>query len=316
MGSSWSSMWPPSPKLTEENLPNQTGKVFIITGASGGVGKELVSILYKHNAKIYVAARSKGKAIAAITDIEQQHPSSGGRLIFLPLDLGDLTTIRQSAEEFLRKESRLDVLWLNAGVMAPPQGSKSAQGYELQLGTNNIGHFLFTKLLHPALRNTAGLAPAYSVRVVWVSSNAIDIAPWPPIDFTNMDYSREESPWTKYGRSKAGNVLHASEFAKKTKEDGIVSVSAHPGMLTTDLQRHLPGWQRFLVQTFLTYPAKYGAYTELFAGLSDEVTVDHGDRLIAPWGRFIEVRKDLFDPALGRRYWDWTEEQIRPYFAK
>lgn len=122
-----------------------------MTGASSGVGQQLAGILYQNNGKVYVAARSAKKASKAINDIKRRFPNSRGQIIFLSLDLGDLTTIEQSAQEFLHQEERLDVLWLNAGVMTPPRGSKTAQGYELQLGTNNIAHFLLTRLLHPVL---------------------------------------------------------------------------------------------------------------------------------------------------------------------
>ncbi|EFZ00865.1 short-chain dehydrogenase [Metarhizium robertsii ARSEF 23] len=289
MSQSLKSLWPPKPPLTEANLPDQTGKVFLVTGASGGVGEQLASILYQHNAKVYLAARSEDKTAAAISSLRQQHPQSKGDLVFLPLDLADLGTIAQSAERFLRLESRLDVLWLNAGVMVPPAGSKTAQGYELQLGTNNIGHFLLTKLLHPVLKKSAAAAPKNSVRVVWVSSSAIDLAPSGVIDFQNMAYDRDENAWVKYGRSKAGNVLHAVEFARRTEGEGIVSVN------------------------FMAYPAKFGAYTELFAGLHPDVTVEKSGMFIAPWGRLVNARKDLFDPELGKRYWEWTEEQVKPY---
>ena len=106
----------------------------------------------------------------------------------------------------------------------PPQGSKTVQGYELQLGTNNIGHFLFTKLLRPILAKTASTAPPNSVRVIWVSSMAAQVAPKPAINFENMDYKKDEVAWTKYCRSKAGNVVQAAEFARLTKEEGIVSM--------------------------------------------------------------------------------------------
>ncbi|KAK8915605.1 putative oxidoreductase [Metarhizium anisopliae] len=305
MSQSLKSLWPPKPPLTEANLPDQTGKVgtspppsqntteslavFLVTGASGGVGEQLASILYQHNAKVYLAARSEDKTAAAISSLREQHPQSKGDLVFLPLDLADLSSIAQSAERFLRLESRLDVLWLNAGVMVPPAGSKTAQGYELQLGTNNIGHFLLTKLLHPVLKKSAAAAPKNSVRVVWVSSSAIDLAPSGVIDFQNMAYDRDENAWVKYGRSKAGNVLHAVEFARRTEGEGIVSVK------------------------FMAYPAKFGAYTELFAGLHPDVTVEKSGMFIAPWGRLVNARKDLFDPELGKRYWEWTEEQVKPY---
>ena len=156
--------------------------------------------------------------------IRAAHPDSKGSLIFLHLDLNDLTTIRATAETFLAAEPRLDVLYLNAGVMVPPKGSKTAQGWELQLGTNNLAHFLLVRYLHPALRAAAKEAPPASVRVVWVSSSAVDFAPKPPIEYGNMDYHKKEGDWVMYGRSKAGNVLHAVEFSRRFKDEGIISV--------------------------------------------------------------------------------------------
>jgi retinol dehydrogenase-12 len=189
------------------------------------VGKELAQILYAHDAKVYVAARSKDRAVQAIDEIKANFPDSKGELIYLHLDLEDLATIKPSAEAFLAKESRLDVLWNNAAVMNTPAGSKTKQGYELQLGTNNIAPFLFTKLVTPVLVKTAGTAPKGSVRVVWVSSSAAEmIAPVGGVDMGNLDYKKDLSGWMKYGLSKAGNVLHSNECAKRYEADGIVSV--------------------------------------------------------------------------------------------
>ncbi|MCJ1387950.1 hypothetical protein MMC18_000793 [Xylographa bjoerkii] len=303
MGQMYSSVFPPPAKLTEKNLGDQAGKVFIVTGASTGVGEQLATILYGHNAKVYIAARSEENGAKAIKRIQAQHPTSKGELTFLLLDLGDLTTIRKSAESFLSKEERLDVLWLNAGVMVPAQGSKTAQGYELQLGTNCIGHFMFASLLHPMLAKTAAASPANSVRVIWVSSTLANMAPKTAIDFSNMDYKKDEAGWTKYARSKAGNVLHSSEFARRARDEGIISLSLNPGNLASDLQRN----KRML------YPPIQGAYTELYAGLSSDITMDHTGGWLAPWGRLEQGRKDLHDPGLGRKYWEWTEEQIKPY---
>lgn len=111
--------------------------------------------------------------------------------------------------------------------MVPPQGSKTKQGYEAQLGTNNVAPFLFTKLLRPILARTATQAPANAVRVVWTSSSAAEgMAPTGGVDLDNLDYKRERAAWVKYGVSKAGNVLHAGEFARRPGGDGIVSVVA------------------------------------------------------------------------------------------
>lgn len=171
-----------------------------------------------------MAARSRSKTSEVMKEIKAAYPNSTGQMIFLPLVLDDLTTIKASADEFLAQETRLDVLYNNAGVMVPPQGSKTVQGYELQIGVNNLAPFLFTHFIHPVLAATAQIAPKNSVRVIWVSSSAADGAPTPPIDFTNMDYHNEESIWPKYSRSKAGNVLHAVEYARRFADQGIISI--------------------------------------------------------------------------------------------
>jgi NAD(P)-dependent dehydrogenase (short-subunit alcohol dehydrogenase family) len=208
------------------------------------VGKALAQILYSHDAKVYVAARSEEKTTKAINEIKSNCPQSKGELVFLHLDLGDLTTIKKSADEFLSKENRLDVLWNNAGVMAPPAGSKSAQGYELQIGTNNIAPFLFTKLLTPLLIKTAKTAPKGSVRVVWVSSIIAELlSPKNGIEMDNLDYKTDKQVLHKYGVSKAGNWYHATEFAKLYRADGITSVvsliTSHKCIrMADDVSRH------------------------------------------------------------------------------
>lgn len=252
--------------------------MYIVTGSNTGVGKELAQILYSKNAKVYIAARSEDKANAAIASIKAAAPDSTGSLTFLHLDLADLSTIKASASAFLSQEQKLHVLFNNAGVMAPPQGSKTAQGYELQLGTNNLGTFLFTKLLTPALLATAAAGePPDSVRIVWVSSSAAEsFGEWDQgnLRLDNLDYHVDKSPWYKYGISKVGNYYHAAEFMRRHADDAVVSVALNPGNLTTDLTRNLWWVQKVILKVFLTYPPVFGAYTELFAGLSPEVTAE------------------------------------------
>jgi len=142
-----------------------------VTGSNTGIGKEVAHILYSKNAKVYVAARSEEKAGRAIEAIKKAFPNSEGELVFLRLDLADLTTIKASAEEFLSKETKLHVLFNNAGIWAQLKGSpKTVQGHALEIGVNNIGPFMFTKLLTPLLIATARTEPSDTVRVVWVSS--------------------------------------------------------------------------------------------------------------------------------------------------
>ncbi|KAI5294714.1 hypothetical protein KEM56_005787 [Ascosphaera pollenicola] len=121
-------MWLPRPTLTEENLPDQSGKVFIVTGGYSGVGWHLGKILYQRNGVVYIAGRRKDKFEEAVADIKKECPSSTGRLEYLHLDLSDLPTIAKTAQDFMAKEDRLDVLTNNAGVMVPPAGSKTMTG--------------------------------------------------------------------------------------------------------------------------------------------------------------------------------------------
>ncbi|CAG8953768.1 hypothetical protein HYFRA_00006659 [Hymenoscyphus fraxineus] len=319
-----SQFWPPKPDFTETDIPDGSlaGKVYIVTGSNTGIGKELAQLLYSKAAKIYIAARSKDKALKAIEDIQAKHPESKGQLVFLPLDLADLSTIKASATEFLSKEQKLHILFNNAGIMDPPAGSKSAQGYELQLGVNCLGTFLFTKLLTPILVSTATSEPSGSVRVVWVSSAGAELgSPIGGVEMDNLDYNREKSNPEKYAISKAGNYLHSTEFAKRFKKDGVVSIALNPGALKSDLYRN----QSCVQQAFtglITYEVIYGAYTELFAGLSDKISLENSGEWVGPWGRLLPIRADMLEASKsvaeggtgnGEKWWEWSEEQVKPF---
>lgn len=262
---------------------DKSPKVYIVTGANTGLGKDVARILYAKDAKVYCAARSEEKALEAIDAIKAASPDSRGELVFLHLDLADLRAVKASAEAFLAREDRLHVLFNNAGVMNPPQGSRTAQGYELQLGVNGLGTFLLTKLLTPALVRTARAEedPA-AARVVWVSSSAAEMpsAPVGGVDLANLDYRSDESAFFKYAVSKAGNYLHGAEFARRHRADGVVSVPLNPGNLNSDLWRGFPRAVQAAIRYFMLHPTVFGAYTELFAALSPEVTLERsGD-----WG--------------------------------
>ncbi|WYZ45955.1 hypothetical protein EsH8_IX_000180 [Colletotrichum jinshuiense] len=310
------------PTLTEKNLPDQSGKVFLVTGSSSGVGLELVEILYSHNAKVYVAARSAAKAQQCIDAITQRHPSSSGELCFLELDLTDLNKVKAAAQHFLSIESRLDILWNNAGVMIPPETLTTAQNHDLQLGVNCIGPFLFTKLLNPLLVRTAESSDPWSVRVIWVSSSAAErFSPPGGVELDNLDYHVSKGRWHRYGVSKAGNILYAAEYANRHKADGVLSLSLDPGNLKTDLCKDMPRYQMFFANLVLQEPI-YGAYTELFAGLSKDVSEKDNGGFIIPWGKMGEPRKDIAasmkspsqsGTGLGALFWEWTEDRVRDY---
>jgi retinol dehydrogenase 12 len=196
-----------------------------VTGSNTGIGKEVAQILYSKNAKVYIAARSQEKAEKAVEAIKKTAPNSSGELVFLRLDLANLATIRASAEEFISKETKLDVLFNNAGVWITPQGSKTEQGYELTLGVNDIGPFMFTKLLTPLLVATAKTEPSGAVRVVWVSSVGAEFGSHKPggVPLDNLDYHDEKPGVFRYAVSKAGNYLLAVEYANRHKQTALLA---------------------------------------------------------------------------------------------
>ena len=179
MGTTWSQLRPPAPQFTEKDIPSLDGKVIIVTGGNAGVGFELVKMLYtKGGCTIYIASRSTDRIATAIKEIKsiatappQNKPT---QLKSLRLDLNDLTTISESAKQFLAQESRLDILWNNAGISKAPLGSTTKQGSESHKGINCLGPYLFTKLLTPLIIKTAQTAPKNSVRVIWTSSQIIE----------------------------------------------------------------------------------------------------------------------------------------------
>ncbi|KAH7114233.1 hypothetical protein B0J11DRAFT_594735 [Dendryphion nanum] len=302
MASTLSSFWDqtffiPSPAFTAKNLPDQTGKIILITGGYAGIGLSLAQILYSKNATLYLAGRSASKATIAIDELRRTSPTSTGRLEFLPLDLADLTTIKPAAQQFLAQETRLDVLVNNAGVMNPPAGSVSAQGHELQIAVNVYAPWLFTQFLLPILKSTVqipGVATG-SVRVIWAASFAIDaVAPKGGVLFDEEtglargDLGREKA----YGQSKAGNVMLGVEGARRWGKDGILSLSFNPGNLQTELLRHTSVIQKALTKV-LMHPVEMGALTELYAGWSPDIAFELNGSYIVPWGRIGRYNKDL-----------------------
>ncbi|KAI1314236.1 NAD(P)-binding protein [Xylaria venustula] len=274
-----SQTWPPKPNF----------------GASTGVGKEVARILYSENARVYMTARSQEKGMQAIDDIKKATPSSKGALALVLLDLADLPQVKVSARQIIQKEKETNVLFNNAGVMSISGDRTTSQGYEEQLGVNNVGTHLFTKLLTPALVKASKIEAPGAVRVVWVSSSAAEVpqSPKGAIPMHNLDYHEKAGNFTKYAISKAGVFYQAIEFARRHQADGIASLPVHPGILNTELFRNAPAVVEWVFRLLFTYPAVNGAYSELFAGLSPEVTMALSGSWVVPWGRFMNIRQDL-----------------------
>lgn len=320
----FSQLFPPAAAFTEHHVPSLEGKVYIVTGGNSGIGFELAQLLYSKHARVYLACRSATKTQAAMASIQEANPDSRGTLTHIHLDLADLSTIKASAQEFLAKETTLTVLFNNAGVMHPPAGSKTVQGYDMQLGVNCVGAFLFTKLLTPVLVSTAKVQSQGSVRIVWVSSSALDgLSPPGGVEMDNLDYHLDRSSWFRYGSSKAGNYLHATESGRRLAADGVLSIPCQPGNLDSELYRDQTSIARWFLRRTVLWPSIYGAYTLLFAGLAEEVVGKQGTGdWVVPWGRYLPVRRDVYEASkprteggsgIARDFWNWSETQVQKY---
>lgn len=258
------------------------------------MGKETAQILYSKNAKVYIAARSEEKVERAIASIKAFHPASEGELVFLNLDLNDFANVKKAAERFLSQETKLHVLFNNAAVQAMEdvKGSvKTVQGHEVHLGVNVLAPFLFTKLLTPILVATAQVEEPGTVRVVWVSSMGLEAIGEKSMGLS-LDYPNYwplMSPLERYGLSKAGNWLHGVEFATRYKAEGVISIPCNPGHLASDLYRESGRLFKFALKVLALFPPIYGAYVELFSGLSSTLTLNQS-------GQYGELNLYLFCP--------------------
>lgn len=285
---------------------------------------ELCKILYAHNATIYIAGRSSPKADSAIARVKEAYPKSSGHVEFLYLDLSDLCTIKFAVQSFTARQQRLDVLVNNAGVMYPPKGSTSAQGHDLQVGTNCLGPYLLYQLLLPLLTKTAASAPTGTVRVAWAASVAVHVAA-PKPDGMVIDESgcpRDQGVADNYGQTKVGNVFLARQLAKDTPQNGIVHAAFNPGNLRTELQRHWTGVDAWVVDKFVVHPPINGGYTELWTVLAPELTPENSGAYVLPWGRFGDLpkgieksmkSKDEGGNGIAAKFVEWCARQTEPF---
>jgi NAD(P)-dependent dehydrogenase (short-subunit alcohol dehydrogenase family) len=307
MGALFSSSKPFSPTT---DIPSLADKVILVTGGNGGLGKETILQLARHHpAKIYMGARSKAKAEAAISSITAQL-SSPVSISYLPLDLASLQSIKTAAETINSQSQRLDIVILNAGIMAVPEG-KTEDGFEIQLGTNHIGHFYLTSQLLPLLRNTAKAHG--DARVVAISSEAYAFsAPFDAI--VNTEKLSQKSTWARYGASKAANILFAAELARRYPD--LTTASVHPGIIMTDL--HSPGqasntfisWVMRLAAPVIARDVPQGALNQLRLGTARKEDVVSG-AYYTPVGNRKANNGWAKDGEKGRRLWEWSEREIK-----
>lgn len=295
-----------------------TGKLAVVTGASGGLGEETVRALAAQGARVVLTARDLTKAEGAIRRIREATGSD--RLELEALELSSLASVRACAKRLLERHPELHLLINNAGVMACPL-SRTAEGFELQLASNHIGHFLLSGLLLPALRRAA---PS---RVVAVSSVGHRVSPmvFEDLHFERRPYNR----WVAYGQSKTANVLFAVEFERCFGREGVHAYALHPGAIPTDLNRHLSAEEVAEVEGRLP-PEKRrlktvtsGAATTVYAATAPEIEGHGGvyleDCRIAAVndakGSNEGVKSYALDPQAARRLWAASEQMVGERFG-
>jgi len=220
---------------TEKNVPDQSGRVAVVTGSNTGLGYDNARVLAAHGARVVLAVRDTAKGEEAAARIRKLTP--GADVAVHKLDLGSLASVRTAGAELAAAYPRIDLLINNAGVMYPPK-STTADGFELQFGTNHLGHFALTGLL---LNN---LLPVDNSRVVVVASIAHKIKA--KIDFDDLHWEkRSYDKVASYGQSKLANLMFAYDLQRRlaAAKAKTIAVAAHPGVAATELSRHVPGYE-------------------------------------------------------------------------
>lgn len=279
-----------------------SGKVAIVTGANSGIGVETVRALTHAGADVILCSRDPVAGERAAETIRSGDVK--GKITVKQLDLADFSSIKAFADSMNKELSRLDLLILNAGVMACPL-MRTKQGFEMQIGVNHIGHFYLTSLLLPKLKES-GTAESPS-RVVSVSSLAHTFGQI-NVDDLNYDHRRYYA-WGSYGQSKLANVLFARELARRMEAENshVKAYSLHPGAIKTNLQRHM-GWMNIPFSLFspLLKTQPQGAATSMYAATAPGI----------PSGAYLVDCKEAQSSAAGRDMklaavlWDKTEELV------
>jgi NAD(P)-dependent dehydrogenase (short-subunit alcohol dehydrogenase family) len=296
------------------DMPDLTGRTIVVTGANSGLGLEAARAFAGRGAHVVLACRSPERAEGARASIAQSHPTAS--IEVMALDLANLSSVRVFGAAFAAKHDRLDVLCNNAGVMALPR-RETVDGFEMQIGTNHLGHFALTGLLLPVLLRTPGS------RVVTQSSNMHRIG---RIALDDLHGSTRYGRWSAYGQSKLANLLFAYELQRRLARAGTTttSVACHPGYSATELQfagarmENSTFMERFfeLGNRLLAQPAASGALPMLYAATSPDV---RGGEYFGPegfqemWGapkRVVSNGRSQ-DAAVAARLWALSEELTR-----
>ncbi|MEO3792043.1 oxidoreductase [Nonomuraea sp. B10E15] len=277
---------------TPASMPALAGTTAIVTGANTGIGKPTALELARHGAHVVVAARDPDRGAAAVAEIRRAAP--GAHVGYGRLDLADLASVREFVKEFATGVERLDLLVNNAGVGMVPR-RETRDGFELQLGTNHLGHFALTGLLLPLLL----AAPA--ARVVTVASDAHVAG---RIDLDDLGMRHDYGRMAAYARSKLANMLFALELQRRAERAGagLISVATHPGMTATGIFG--TGLVKPVVNLLMKRPER-GAVSSLYAAASPDV---RGGEYIGPTLRRLTPSATARSRELARRLWEASTE--------
>lgn len=292
----------------EKDIPSLDGKVILVTGGNIGLGQQSILEFSRHNpAQIWLAARNLEKAQAAADEIRKYVPNAPIKL--LEMDLASFASVSKAATTFSAQSDRLDILMLNAGIMAAPAGL-TKDGYELQFGTNHMGHALLTKLLLPVLKSTA--QRGCDVRVVALSSSGHALAPSGGIKFDSLKTSADSlGAYVRYGQSKLANVLFARQLAKEYPQFTVTAV--HPGLVHTNLQAgatgagFLMGTVASRIVTLFKIPVDQGVLNQLWVSVAKGVK---SGEYYVPVGVDGSVSSNGKNDELAKKLWDWTEREL------
>ncbi|WP_067650461.1 SDR family NAD(P)-dependent oxidoreductase [Nocardia harenae] len=292
------------PKWTTTDIPDQTGRTAIVTGANSGLGFETAKALAAKGARVVLAVRDLDEGGAARDRIIAVAP--GARIELQRLDLAELAQVREAARELAADYPHVDLLVNNAGVMFPPKQS-TRDGFELQLGTNYLGHFALTGLL------LEHLLPVRGSRVVTISSLAHQIRA--KIHFDDLNLDRNYSRVAGYGQSKLANLIFAYELQRRLAASGeqTASLAAHPGNTTTDLGRYMPSVLRTPAMHLVAQPVDMGVLPILRAAtdptaLGGQYYGPDGIGGIRGYPIPCSSSKRSHDTETARRLWEVSEE--------
>lgn len=295
---------------TTAGIPPQNGKLAIVTGATGGLGYETSLALASAGAEVILTGRSQQKGRDALARIAQQSPSA--RISYEEIDLASLASVQAFAERFLTAGRPLDMLINNAGVMALPTRQLTADGFEMQFGTNHLAHFALTGLLLPALRRAA------HPRVTNVSSLAHRGG---KIFFDDLQAQQSYKPWPRYQQSKIANLYFTFEMQRRSDAGhwNILVNAAHPGFARTDLIANGPGASSIqargsrVIGRFLSHSAAAGALPTLFAATAPDAEPSgyygpNGFYEMKGSVKAAYVHRRAKDADIAKKLWDISEQ--------